>query len=657
MDASGAPGTRRPRGDHSLTRRLVGVSALLSAVIGTAFFLLALAIDALRDSESRANHALEVLVAANRLERLVIDVETAQRGFIITGEPSFLQPWYRARAAYADQAAALERLARAGDAGQGATAHQITQAGDSYIRHYSIPLVAAARRDLDAARTVAVTEEGERRVDALRSRFERFVAVEGQIFEAGQDGADTLADRALVAASVSVGGSIILILLSGVYLSRSVVQPVRRASAMAGRVAGGDLTVRMPEAGPGEVGVLERAFNTMTDSLETSRDDLRRIAEEQAALRRVATLVACGVSPPEVFGAVAAEAGRLLGAEGTAVARFETDGTATVAGSWHRPGHPGLGLPLGSPWPAGAEIVAGRVQRTGEPARVASYEDEGGTAWAWAAGHGIRSSVGSPIVVEGQPWGAVIALSGTSGPHPEDTEERLRAFTELVAMAVANTESRAQLAASRARVVAAADETRRRIERDLHDGAQHRLISLALELRAAEAQVPPEQRSLTAQWSRTAQGLAEVVDELREISRGLHPAILEKGGLGPALRALARRAAVPVELSVGVSGRLQERVEAAAYYVVSEALTNAAKHARASVVRVDIGVGGEVLQLLVRDDGAGGADPSRGSGLIGLSDRVEAVGGRFEVTSPPGGGTTLRVWIPLRPAPAGAEPG
>ncbi len=243
--------------------------------------------------------------------------------------------------------------------------------------------------------------------------------------------------------------------------------------------------------------------------------------------------------------------------------------------------------------------------------------------------------MGSPIIVEGQLWGAVIALSGPSGTHPESTEERLRAFTELVAMAVANTESRAQLAASRARVVTAADETRRRIERDLHDGAQHRLISLALELRAAEAQVPPEQRGLTAQWSRTAQGLADVVEELREISRGLHPAILEKGGLGPALRALARRAAVPVELSVGVSGRLPPRVEAAAYYVVSEALTNAAKHATASVARVEIGVADETLRLLVRDDGTGGADPSRGSGLIGLSDRVEAVGGRFEVTSPP----------------------
>jgi CHASE3 domain sensor protein len=247
---------------------------LLSAVIGAAFSLLALVIDALRDSEERANHALQVLVAANRLERLVIDVETAQRGFIITGETGFLDPWYQAQRDVAKQAAALERLASAGNGGQDSRARQITQAVGSYITGYAVPLVTAARRDPGRARTVAVTEEGKRRVDALRNRFERFMAVESQIFETGQDRAEASAHWALVAATVSVAGSIALILLSGGYLVRSVVRPVRRASAMAGRVAGGDLTVRMPETGPGEVGVLERALNTMAGSLEESRAEL-----------------------------------------------------------------------------------------------------------------------------------------------------------------------------------------------------------------------------------------------------------------------------------------------------------------------------------------------------------------------------------------------
>jgi signal transduction histidine kinase len=644
----GAIGTRDRRGGGKLAKRTVAVSALLSIVIGAAFFLLALAIDALRRSESRANHSLEMLVAANRLERLAVDVETAQRGFVITGEPEFLEPWHEARTAFARQAAALERLASAGNTGQGQRARQITAAGKSYIRDYSVPLVAVAQRDLDSARKAAVVEEGERRVEALRSRFEQFTASESQIFQAGHDRADASAKWALLAASVSVAGSIALILFSGGYLAVSVVRPVRRASTMAGRVAGGDLTVRMPETGPGEVGSLERSFNRMTDSLETSRDELRRVAEEQAALRRVATLVARAISPPSVFGAVASETGRLLGADSTVVVQFEPVGTVSVAGAWDKPGTRRLGPPLGSRWPAEEGTVAGRVRRTGQPARVSGY-DQGGPASAWAREHGIRSSAGSPIVVEGQLWGAIIASSTTAVPHPEDTEKRLLAFTELVAMAIANTESRAQLAASRARIVAAADETRRRIERDLHDGTQQRLISLALELRAAQARVPPEQRDLVEQWSRTAQGLTDVIEELREISRGLHPAILERGGLGPALRALARRAGVPVELNVTVSRRLPERVEVAAYYAVSEALANTVKHARASVVEVDVDVADQILRLLVRDDGVGGADPSRGSGLIGLRDRIEAVGGRIDLTSPSGGGTTLLVSIPIRP--------
>lgn len=645
----GATDTRDRRGGGSLTRRTLAVSMLLSAVIGSAFLLLTLAIDTLRDSESRANHALEVLVAANRLERLAIDVETTERGFVITGDPRFLAPWYQAQTQFRQQAAVLERLARAGHIGQYRQAQQIMAAGESYIRDYSVPLVAAARRNPDSARTVAVTADGKRRVDALRSRFEQFMARENQIFTQGRDRADAAANRALVAASVSVAGSIVFIMFSGGYLTRWVIRPVRGAAAMAGRVADGDLTVRMPDTGPAEVGSLQRSFNSMADSLETSRDDLRHVAEGQAALRRVATLVARGVSPPEVFGAVAGETGRVLGAQATAVARFEPDGTATVAGSWDRPGLQGPGLPQGSRWPAPQGGIAERVQRTGEPARVRDYNDAGETAAAWARELGIRSSVGSPIIVDRRLWGAVMAFSGTVAPDPDDTAERLLAFTELVAMAVANTESRAQLAASRARVVAAADETRRRIERDLHDGTQQRLISLALELRAAQARVPPEQRSLADQWSRTAQGLNEVVEELREISRGLHPAILEKGGLGPALRALARRSSVPLRLDVRVSGRLPERIEAAAYYAVSEALTNAAKHAHASRVEVDVGVADDSLRLTIRDDGVGGADPSRGSGLIGLSDRVEAVGGRMEITSPPGEGTSLVVTIPLQP--------
>jgi signal transduction histidine kinase len=233
-------------------------------------------------------------------------------------------------------------------------------------------------------------------------------------------------------------------------------------------------------------------------------------------------------------------------------------------------------------------------------------------------------------------------------PLPADTESRLGSFTELVATAIANAESRADLAASRARIVAAADDTRRRIERDLHDGTQQQLVSLMLELRAANATEPPRTDELTAQLARTERGLAAVLEELREISRGIHPAILSEGGLEPALTALARRSAVQVKLDLHVERRLPEHVEVAAYYVVSEALTNAAKHAHASLVNVELDARDASLQLAIRDDGIGGADPGQGSGLVGLRDRVEALGGTLQVTSPAGSGTSLLIEIPLQ---------
>jgi signal transduction histidine kinase len=219
-----------------------------------------------------------------------------------------------------------------------------------------------------------------------------------------------------------------------------------------------------------------------------------------------------------------------------------------------------------------------------------------------------------------------------------------RAFNS---MAISLEASHAGLTESRARVVAASDETRRRIERDLHDGTQQRLVSLGLELRAAEAMAPPELTELRSQLSHTAEGLAGAVEELQEISRGIHPAILSKGGLGPALKTLARRSAIPVELDIRGSRRPPQPVEAAAYYVVSEALTNAAKHSNASAVWVDVDTGDAALRVSIRDDGVGGAAPGQGSGLLGLKDRVEALGGAIEIDSPGGGGTSVRVSIPL----------
>ena len=268
---------------------------------------------------------------------------------------------------------------------------------------------------------------------------------------------------------------------------------------------------------------------------------------------------------------------------------------------------------------------------------------------------GVESSVGAPITVEGRIWGLVgVALRGPK-PAPPDTEERLAAFTALVATAIANAESRAQLVASRERIVAAADGARRRIERNLHDGAQQRLVSLALQLRKAQAAMPP---GLAAQLDTCVVGLDGALDELREFARGIHPPILTEGGLGPALKALAARSAVPVEITLGTTDRLPESVEIAAYYVVSEALTNATKHAHATAIGITVEPDAEerVLHIAVRDDGVGGADFTHGTGLVGLKDRVEALSGRILLDSPPGAGTRLRAELPISPAKYGVTP-
>jgi PAS domain S-box-containing protein len=377
-----------------------------------------------------------------------------------------------------------------------------------------------------------------------------------------------------------------------------------------------------------------------------SRTGLARLAEEQAALRRVAMLVARGAAPEEVFAAVTGEVGRLLGTHLAGMARYNSDDTVTVLATWAAEGDHPL---VRGPWPLEGGDLASTISRTGRPVRIDDYHGIPGRIAAFVREElGIGSSVGSPIVVDGRLWGALFVHSKqTHQPLPRDTESRLTGFTELVATAVANAESRAELMASRARIVAAADETRRRIERDLHDGTQQQLVSLILELRAAEASEPSEVSELREQLARTARGLGGVLDELQEISRGIHPAILSKGGLERALRALARRSAVPVELDFDAKRRLPEHVEVAAYYVVSEALTNAAKHARASVVCVELEVRDTIVRLAIRDDGIGGAYPGHGSGLVGLSDRIEALGGTLHVTSPSGDGTTLRVAMPL----------
>jgi PAS domain S-box-containing protein len=376
--------------------------------------------------------------------------------------------------------------------------------------------------------------------------------------------------------------------------------------------------------------------------------ELRALAAEQAALRRVATLVASEGDPREVFSLVTGEVGRLLGAQTANMIRYEDGPEATVVGGWSAPGIPAV--EVGPRIPLDGDTVSVRVWRTGRPARVESYEDLTGELADRLRALGFRCAVAAPIALGGRLWGAVIVSAVHDGAFAPGDEDRISSFAELAAQALANAEAREQLAASRRRIVEAGDAERRRLERNLHDGAQQRLVATALTLRLAERRLdadadadPGAVRGLLAQ----AHGEVEqALGELRELARGLHPAVLTDRGLAAALEALATRAPVPVEVVGAPDERLPERVEAAAYYVVSEALANVTKYARASAVRVEVEQVDGHLVVTVSDDGVGGADAAAGSGLRGLADRVEALGGRLEVTSPPGAGTTLRARVP-----------
>jgi signal transduction histidine kinase len=446
--------------------------AVLAVLVATAFGVLLSTTGTLRDLQERARHSEQVLATANLLERLVVDLETGQRGFVITGQADQLQPWQAARTAIPREVRRLQLLV-ADNPRQRTRLDRIDQAITSYLEDYSVPLVATARRDPAAARTVAVTTEGKRRVDAIRAEFDRFVAAENQLAGLRQAQAEAADRRASAAAAMGLAGSLLLVIGLTGYLTYAIARPVRRAAAMAERIAQGDLDARVPERGPGEVGLLQRSFNSMAGSLQ---------------------------------------------------------------------------------------------------------------------------------------------------------------------------ESRAELAASRARIVNAADEERRRIERDLHDGIQQRLVQLVLELRTADPTADD------GQLDRIADELTAALDEVRELSRGIHPAILTQGGLGPAIKALGRRSTIPVELELDVPRRLPDPVEVAAYYVASEALANVAKHANATSVRITARADREHLHLEIRDDGIGGATTAHGSGLIGLTDRVETVGGTLSMSSQPGEGTRLIVQLPLQPS-------
>jgi PAS domain S-box-containing protein len=395
-----------------------------------------------------------------------------------------------------------------------------------------------------------------------------------------------------------------------------------------------DLTDRAPRHESGEYALPVDPADKLAE--------ITRLATEQRALRRVATLVASEVSPERVFMAVSEECANVLEVNASVVVRYEDDGSATIVGRHNRDGIDVFRV--GGALAAEEHSAVGRVLRSEAPARVDDWGVLSGQTAEAMFDSGYRSTAAAPIVVAGTLWGAVAI--GSEDPLPPEAENRLGAFCELVSLAVASAQAREDLTASRARLVVVGDEQRRRLERNLHDGAQQSLVSVALKLRLARAQLPARPEVAGTLLDDAMRELETGLDELRELARGLHPAILSERGLRPALEALIERLLLPVELDLPEE-RLPRRSEATAYYIVSEALTNVAKHAAADSAHVSVRRDGAVLRCEVSDDGRGGADLSGGTGILGLRDRAEAAGGTLSVVSPPGQGTVVAAAVPL----------
>jgi signal transduction histidine kinase len=382
----------------------------------------------------------------------------------------------------------------------------------------------------------------------------------------------------------------------------------------------------------------------VTAERSASEHAQRALTDEHAALRRIATLVAGEAASRRVFEQVTAEAAQTIGAAAASLARFDKDDSVTFVGGWSESGT--LAFPIDSRVAIEGTSVLAAVRETGEPQRIDRYEGATGELVERFTSFGYGSATAAPVKLGAHVWGALVAAGRQGSPFPAGSEGRLKDFADLVAQALANADAYRKLAASRARIVEAADTERRRLERNLHDGAQQRLVSLALQLRLVKANLRTDPTSAEARLTEAEGELGHALDELRELARGIHPAVLTDRGLAAALEALTARASLPVGLTCVPEDRLPDPIEAAIYYLVAEAITNVAKYAQATHGSVEVARSNGIATVVVSDDGVGGAKPNSGSGLVGLADRVEALGGRLRVDSPPGRGTRITAEIP-----------
>ncbi|HEY6760890.1 MAG TPA: CHASE3 domain-containing protein [Baekduia sp.] len=629
---------------HGLISRMVVASGLLAVIVGGAFVVVLFAIEDVRSNAHKWRHTQSTIVAASTLLRNVDRLETALRGYLVTRDTRFMAPANAAQAAIPNGERSVERLATGEGKAQSARAQRLVEAIDEYLRRSALPVLNATVGGGAAAAGVQRTLAAERQVDAVHSAYDAFRAPEDVRTTVGNAKIAAAQHRVEVTAAIGIAAAMLLILVYAGYVTYVIVLPLRRAAAMANQLASGDLSARTPEGAVAEVGALQHSLNVMAGSLEQSQDELGAVLAEQAALRRVATLVAREAAPAEVFETVIREVGLLSGADLARMERYESPDVVVGVASWSREDAPELSV--GERFSLEGASIAALVQAARGPVRVDSFADAHGPIAEEAQALGIRTSVGCPIVVDDHLWGVVAASSRSATPFPAGTESQLAEFTKLAAFAIANTEKRTEIAASRARIVAATEDERRRVVRDLHDGAQQRLVHTVVTLKMAQQSVAAAQEDdVPALLTEALDNASQAMAELRELSHGILPVVLTRGGLRASVDALATRMPVPVANDV-TANRLPPAVEATAYFVIAEALTNVAKHAHARHAEVAARIVDGTLAVHVRDDGIGGA-VSQGDGLVGMADRLAVLDGELRIESPAVGGTLIAAEIPL----------
>ena len=592
---------------RQVTVRCLACVLLLSTVLVTTLT----AVGYLDRDVHAARASQAALITAERLHESVLAMENSERGYIVTRDPSFLRSWQQARGSVPAYAAELTHLV-AGDPRQHQRVQQLSRDITAYMSDDSapgVPPLRGAGATADPARLL----DAQRRLDGIQAEFAQFASSELADATAQATRADTATVWARTVAGAGFTGAALFTVLFAIFVQRRIVRPVRTTAAMADQLAGGALPTRMPPVGAHEIGLLQRSFNRMATALDAQHRAVNRLVAQQSALRRVATLVARAEPPGTVFTAITREVGQLLHAETSAIIRHDLDGAATVVAAWDNR-HPG------------------------------------------APGGRTPPAVTTPIRVHTTVWGELRTVAASGDPDAAAPTVHTADFADLAGLAITNQQARADLTAASARIVEAGDQTRRRLERDLHDGTQQRLLALLLHLRQLQTRMPAVPPDLTTDLAAINDDLTAICDGLRELSRGIYPTILSERGLEPALKTLARHAPLPVELHLRIPSRLPPHIETSAYYLAAESLTNTIKHAAATHLTVRAATDDHVLRLCVADDGRGGADPSRGTGLRGLTDRVTALGGTMALTSRPGHGTTLTFTIPVGTAAATDPP-